>query len=77
MELALYTGMRQSELLELTWSRVDRARGVLLLELTKNNRRREVPLNGPADGVLARRTPDTQGDALVFGTRSWYAFRKS
>jgi hypothetical protein len=33
---------------------VDRARDVVLLELTKSGRRREVPLNGPADAVLAR-----------------------
>ena len=64
-ELALYTGMRQGELLGLTWDRVDRARGVVLLERTKSGRRREVPLNGPADAILARRTPETPGDRLV------------
>lgn len=74
-ELALYTGMRQGELLGLTWDRVDRARGVVLLERTKSGRRREVPLNGPADAILARRTPETPGDGLVFDTRSWYTFR--
>jgi len=73
--LALYTGMRQGELLGLTWDRVDRARGVVLLERTKSGRRREVPLNGPADAILARRTPETPGDGLVFDTRSWYTFR--
>jgi integrase len=74
-ELALYTGMRQGELLGLTWDRVDRARGVVLLERTKSGRRREVPLNGPADAILARRAPDAASDALVFGTQSWYTFR--
>ena len=77
VELALYTGMRQGELLELTWGRVDRARGVVLLEITKSGRRREVPLNSPADAILARRAPAAQADALVFGSRSWDAFRKS
>jgi integrase len=77
VELALYTGMRQGELLDLTWARVDRARGVVLLEITKSGRRREVPLNGPADAILARRAPAARGDALVFGIRSWGAFRKS
>jgi integrase len=75
-ELALYTGMRQGELLGLTWDRVDRARGVVLLERTKSGRRREVPLNGPADAILARRAPDMPSDdGLVFGTHSWYTFR--
>jgi integrase len=74
-ELALYTGMRRGELLGLTWDRVDRARGVVLLERTKSGRRREVPLNAPADAILARRAPDTLRDGFVFGTHSWYTFR--
>ncbi len=73
VELTLYTGMRQGELLEPTWGRVDRSRGVVLLEITKSSQRREVPLNGPADAVLARRASDAQ----VFGTQSWDGFRKS
>jgi integrase len=73
VELALYTGMRQGELLGLNWGDVDRSRGVVLLEVTKSGRRREVPLNGPADAVLVRRG---QAKGLVFGTRSWDAFRK-
>ncbi len=77
VELALYTGMRQGELLELTWSRVDRARGVVLLEITKSGKRREVPLNGPADAILARRASPQKRDRLVFGAQSWDAFRKS
>jgi integrase len=65
VELALYTGMRQGELLELTWSRVDRARGVVLLEITKSGRRREVPLNSPADAILASRASAAQANSLV------------
>jgi integrase len=76
VELALYTGMRQGELLGLTWGSVDRSRGVVLLEVTKSGRRREVPLNGPADAVLARRAGDGKAEGLVFGTTSWDAFRK-
>ena len=43
--IALNTGMRKREILGLTWEHVDFARGVLLLEQTKNGRRREVPMN--------------------------------
>ena len=43
--VALNTGMRKSEILGLTWERVDFARGVIQLERTKNGRRREVPMN--------------------------------
>ncbi len=75
VEFCLFTGLRQAEALGLTWEQVDRSRGVVLLELTKSGRRREVPLNSEADAVLVRRGPRASG--LVFGTSSWYAFRSS
>ena len=58
----------------LTWERVDRARGVVLLDFTKNGRRREVPLNGRADSVLARRGSHAQGQ--VFGG-NWNTYRNA
>lgn len=63
------------EVLDLIWERVDRARGVILLDVTKNNKRREVPLNSRADAVLARRGSKSSG--LVFGTRKWDHFRSA
>jgi integrase len=74
VEFALFTGMRRGEVLGLTWERVDRARGVVLLDVTKNGRRREVPLNGRADAVLARRG-SKESTGLVFGTQRWDHFR--
>ena len=73
VEFGLFTGMRRGEVLGLTWERVDRARGVVLLDVTKSGRRREVPLNSRADAVLARRGSKSSG--LVFGTRRWDHFR--
>jgi len=73
VEFALFTGMRRGEVLGLTWERVDRARGVVLLDVTKSGKRREVPLNSRADAVLARRGSKSSG--LVFGTRRWDHFR--
>jgi integrase len=75
VELALYTGMRQGELLNLAWGDVDRARGVLLLEVTKSGRRREVPLNGPAYAV-PERSASGKLAGLVLGNRSWDSYRK-
>ena len=73
VEFSLFTGLRRSEALALTWDRVDRARGVILLDITKSGKRREVPLNREADAVLARRGPRDVG--LVFGSRNWDRFR--
>jgi integrase len=73
VEFALFTGMRRGEVLGLTWERVDRARGVVLVDITKNGRRREAPLNSRADAVLARRGSKSTG--LVFGSRRWDHFR--
>src|SRR5438094_42033 len=36
VEFVLFTGLRRGEALGLTWERVDRARGVVLLNVTKN-----------------------------------------
>jgi len=51
--VALNTGMRRGEILGLQWERVDVARGVFVLEQTKNGRRREVPMNQAAYNALA------------------------
>lgn len=46
--LALSTGMRQMEILNLKWSDVDLDKGVIILHETKNDERRCVPLAGHA-----------------------------
>ena len=54
IELALHTGCRKGELLELEWRRVDLKRGLFFLEAqhTKTSRRRSVPLNKNARAAL-------------------------
>ncbi len=51
--VALETGLRKGEVLGLTWDRVDLSRGVLRLEMTKSDRRREVPMRQAVYDLLA------------------------
>jgi integrase len=76
VEFAMFTGVRRGEALGLTWERVDRSRGVVLLSETKNGLPREVKLSANADAAIARRwTLGATG--LVFGSRNWNTFRSS
>ena len=67
--VALSTGMRRGEILNLTWDRVDIARGLIMLlpENTKTREARGVPLVGKAHealmGISRQRRTDTN---LVF-----------
>lgn len=60
--LALSTGGRKMELLNLTWSDVDFSRGVITLHETKNEERRLLPLKGYAleliQGLAQASSPD-------------------
>jgi integrase len=53
VSMALETGLRKSELLGLSWDRVDLSRGVIRLEVTKSGRRREVPMRQAVYSILA------------------------
>jgi integrase len=64
VRLALGTGMRREEILGLTWERVDFARGVLRLEVTKSGRRREIPMDDTAYDALSSVAGKREG--LVF-----------
>ena len=57
IRLALNTGMRRAEMLELDWQRVDLEAGLVYLEVqhTKTAKRRSVPLNQTALAVMRNR----------------------
>lgn len=49
---ALNTGMRKGEILSLKWDNVDLRHGFILLDVTKNGERREIPINGTLRATL-------------------------
>jgi integrase len=66
--IAINTGLRRSELLGLTWDRIDLTRGILRLEVTKSGKRREVPVNDACYRALVTLKPADSG--RVFRTRN-------
>ena len=83
----LHTGLRQAELLSLEWTRVDFSRKTILIQETKNNRPKTVPLNITALSILDRKTKvrSVKNDLVFFsgnGTKInrhnlWRAFKKA
>jgi len=72
--LALQTGMRRGELFGLTWDRVDFSRGVLIIDRSKNGRRREVPMTTTAYAVLRElreKANDAEGPVFASNGRAW------
>jgi integrase len=65
--IAINTGLRRGELLDLTWDRIDLSRGAIRLEITKSGKRREVPLNDDSYAALVSLKPKPAGP--VFRTR--------
>jgi integrase len=49
---ALHTGMRKGEILNLKWDNVDLRHGFILLNITKNGERREIPINNTLKAIL-------------------------
>lgn len=52
--LALSTGMRLGEIINLTWANIDLERSWIILEDTKNGERRQVPIKGKAFSLLKK-----------------------
>ena len=79
--LAMHTGMRQGEILSLTWADVDLDGRTITLRKTKNNELRTVPLNTEATDALNRLSAPDDTSAHVFpgwtSDRLKAAFRRS
>ncbi|MHC4277820.1 MAG: tyrosine-type recombinase/integrase [Planctomycetota bacterium] len=62
---ALNTGMRRGEILGLRWEQVDLKHGFILLDITKNGERREIPINATLRATI---------EAIPHGLESKYVF---
>ena len=52
--VALHTGMRRGEILNLKWEHVDLKHGFILLDVTKNGSRREIPIDNTLEEMFNR-----------------------
>ena len=64
--LALSTGMRKGEILNLRWNNIDLTQGSIFLQTTKNGDRRFVPLVGIALDLLRSKHTNQAINSLVF-----------
>ena len=71
---ALHTGMRQGELLRLTWQDVDWNTGILTINESKSGERRRVPMNSTVQAVLSDLRV-TRADSLIFSHDARYLRR--
>lgn len=68
--LALSTGMRQGEIMNLRWENIDLFKGRIILEQTKNGERRAIPLRGLALQLLQGHIVHKQQDiGLLFPSK--------
>jgi integrase len=78
--IGIHTGLRRGEILSLGWKDIDFKERRILIETTKNNERRVVPVNDTLYGVL-KSLPVHLGTDLVFpevtGLQLTVAFRRA
>jgi integrase len=60
--MALNTGMRKSEILNLKWSDIDIDNKVITIRMTKNNEVRAIPINSILYNELKRKEPKTDSE---------------
>ncbi len=63
--IALNTGMRRGEILGLKWEQVDLRHGFILLDISKNGERREIPINTTLE-YLFKEIPHSVESEYVF-----------
>ena len=73
IEFAINTGMRKSELFTLKWHDIDMNNGLIYLLRTKNNEKREIPMNETVRDIIYRQRKDPESQ-YVFASHTGNAF---
>ncbi len=73
--VALHTGMRKSEILSLKWEQIDLKHGFILLEITKNGERREIPINTTLEEMF-NEIPHSVESVYVFTDRNGNPYKE-
>ncbi|MEE1673623.1 site-specific integrase [Agarivorans aestuarii] len=66
LEFALFTGLRRSEVLQLTWDRVELEGGYFWISQTKNGQELELPITESLENILLRRKMLKNDSEYVF-----------
>jgi integrase len=67
--IALFTGMRKGEILNLKWNQVDFSRGYISVKKTKSGRSRTIPMNSVVTAVLKQWAENNDHDEFLFWNR--------
>ena len=67
--IALHTGMRRGEIFSLKWEQVDLEHGFILLDISKNGERREIPINTTLE-YLFKDLPHSVESMYVFAGKN-------
>ena len=73
--MALNTSMRRGEIFGLRWEQVDLRHGFILLDITKNGERREIPINKTVEELL-NEIPHSIESVYVFTDRSGNPYKE-
>jgi integrase len=73
--MALNTGMRKSEILNLQWDGVDLTNNFIHLEITKNGERRDIPINDTLKEMLLKLPRRLDGKYLFYDPKTQRPFK--
>ena len=75
VQVALHTGMRKSEILNLRWEQVDLVHRFVLLDMTKNGERREIPIDTTLWNMLNEMPHSIESNYVFTGLKTGVPYK--